>query len=150
VEVINRQRKYEVDCDLLRICAEKVLSLVGRREGELSILLVNNRRIREFNKRYRGIDRPTDVLSFPMDKDSGYGPVLLGDIVVSLEKADAQAREYGHPMLTELLMLIVHGILHLFGYDHGKSPEDATVMKRKEMSIMRKLRGFLDEAKEFH
>jgi len=80
--------------------------------GELSVSLVDNKEIHDLNRKYRGIDTPTDVLSFPMD---GY---LLGDIVISMEKAVEQAKEYGHGIERELGFLVTHGMLHLLGYDH--------------------------------
>jgi rRNA maturation RNase YbeY len=112
-------------------------------QADLSILLVNDRRIRRLNRRYRHIDRATDVLAFPMQEGVGRGihPWFLGDVVISLERADKQAREKGHPLKQEVWTLLVHGILHLLGYDHEKSTKEASRMTRKEKSILRKV-GF--------
>lgn len=81
--------------------------------GELSILIADSREIQELNRTYRRKNKPTDVLSFPSD-----APALAGDIAISADVADAQASEHGHDLLTEFKVLILHGILHLAGYDH--------------------------------
>jgi len=96
--------------------AASVLRAAARRwvREELSIALVSDREIRGLNRRWRGKDHPTDVLSFPLN-DSG----ALGDVVISLETAQRQAREGGWPLAAELRRLLAHGILHCRGYDHG-------------------------------
>ena len=101
----------------------------------LSVSIVDNEFIHKMNKEYRGIDRPTDVISFAfLDTESdksavlnSSGPVVLGDIYISIDKAKEQAQEYGHPLDRELRFLFVHGLLHLLGYDHMKK-EDEDVM----------------------
>ena len=101
----------------------------------LSVSIVDNEFIHEMNKEYRGIDRPTDVISFAFldtesDKNAvlnSQGPVVLGDIYISIDKAKEQALEYGHPLDRELRFLFVHGLLHLLGYDHMKK-EDEEIM----------------------
>ena len=101
----------------------------------LSVSIVDNKFIHEMNKEYRGIDRPTDVISFAfLDTESdksavlnSQGPVVLGDIYISIDKAKEQAIEYGHPLDRELRFLFVHGLLHLLGYDHMKK-EDEEIM----------------------
>ena len=117
---------------------------------EVSILITDNDGIREINKEYREIDSETDVLSFPilefdengvMLEDSGdYDGdlLLLGDIVISLEKAKAQAEEYGHSLLREVGFLAVHSTLHLLGFDHMDEPY-ATVMREREKEILNKM-----------
>jgi len=109
--------------------------LCGVDDIELSILIVNNRSIRELNKKYRGMDKPTDVLAFPMGGHSK----LLGDIIISMEKTHAQAAERGHSPEQEFKILLTHGILHLLGYDHEISRSEAQRMKRKEKIILSKL-----------
>jgi probable rRNA maturation factor len=101
----------------------------------VSILLTDDTGIKELNNLYRNIDRPTDVLSFPM-KD----PYMLGDIVISVERAREQAACYGVPFDEELARLIVHGTLHLLGYDHAKGGRQASKMKKKEEELLRGLR----------
>lgn len=101
----------------------------------LSVSIVDNEFIHKMNKEYRGIDRPTDVISFAfLDTESdksavlnSFGPVVLGDIYISIDKAKEQAQEYGHPLDRELRFLFVHGLLHLLGYDHMKK-EDEEIM----------------------
>ena len=94
--------------------------------GEVSVSIVDNTEIRHLNRKYRGIDAPTDVLSFPMD---GY---VLGDIVISLEKAVEQAEEFGHSIERELGFLAAHGMLHLLGYDHKDEDSESEMFTAQE------------------
>ncbi len=110
---------------------EVVLEDSGSTEREVSVLLVDDPGIRELNSRWRNIDSPTDVLSFPMDD-----PRMLGDVVVSVERARAQAQEYGASLDEELARLLVHGTLHLLGYDHVNGGRQAAKMKRKEEELL--------------
>ena len=135
IEVRNRQRKYRINQRNIRKDANTILSLCGVDDIELSILIVNNRSIRELNKKYRGMDKPTDVLAFPIGGHSK----LLGDIIISMEKTHAQAAERGHSPEQEFKILLTHGILHLLGYDHEISRSEAQRMKRKEKIILSKL-----------
>ena len=98
---------------------------------EISVTITDNAAIRELNREYRKIDSPTDVLSFPMDEDD-----MLGDIVISLEKAFEQARSLGHSAEREVVFLTVHSTLHLLGYDHETSPEDECAMFALQEGIM--------------
>lgn len=114
---------------------------------EVSLTFTDNEGIRELNREYRGRDRATDVLSFPMyDFAAGEEPdeigdfVTLGDIVVSLERARSQAEEYGHSFEREAAFLCVHSTLHLLGYDHELSPEDDADMRRRQDDIMKILK----------
>ncbi len=100
-------------------------------ELEISITFVDDPKMREFNERYRRIKRTTDVLSFPQDASQ-----LLGDIIISTEAALRQAVFFGHSLEDELNRLIIHGILHLLGYDHKKKQE-ALEMRRKEKELVR-------------
>lgn len=117
------------------------------KECEVEVSLVDNKRIHEINKEYRNIDNLTDVLSFPLidfnvedddpyDYDEGY--LLLGDIVISIEKAVAQAKEYGHSVEREVGYLCVHSVLHLLGYDH-ENEEERNIMREKEEEILSKI-----------
>ena len=111
---------------------------------EVSVTFTDNAQIRELNQRFRGIDRSTDVLSFPLfdfDGTSDEPPVdeligMLGDIVLSLEQAAAQAEEYGHSFEREVAFLTVHSMLHLLGYDHETGEEDEADMRRRQSEIM--------------
>ena len=112
-------------------------------EAILSVTLVDNKFIHQLNKEYRSVDRPTDVISFAfLDGDEerdtklhGNGPVPLGDIYISVEKANEQAKEYGHPLERELSFFFVHGLLHLLGYDH-MTKEDEVVMFKLQAEIL--------------
>ena len=106
----------------------------------VSVSIVDNRYIHKINKKYRGIDRPTDVISFAfLDSENNYdkilfspGPVVLGDIYISLDKAKEQAEEYGHSLHRELSFLFVHGLLHLLGYDHMNKEDEEKMFKLQE------------------
>ena len=117
-------------------------------DAEVSVTIVDNEQIREINKQQRDIDKATDVLSFPMlyfDEngditDSEYDVdgenVLLGDIVISAERAREQASEYGHSFKREIAFLTVHSMLHLLGYDHVDNPDDEKIMFTKQDEIL--------------
>jgi probable rRNA maturation factor len=114
---------------------------------EVSVSFTDNAGIWELNKKFRGIDRPTDVLSFPLfdyDGESEEPPVdelmgMLGDIVLSLEQAKVQAEEYGHSFEREVAFLTVHSMLHLLGYDHETGEEDEADMRRRQSEIMERM-----------
>ena len=119
---------------------------------EVSVLLTDNEGIHELNRDYRGVDRPTDVLSFPAnelspgefdadlcERDPETGRVFLGDMAISLEKCEAQAEEFGHSFERELMYLTVHSTLHLRGYDHVDEAEMKRQMRGREDVIMSRL-----------
>lgn len=111
----------------------------------LSVTFTDNEGIREKNREFRGIDSATDVLSFPMydmrngDMPEEYGDVELGDIVLSLERAEEQANEFGHSYERECAFLTVHSMLHLLGYDHVDSEEDDREMREHQRVVMKKI-----------
>ncbi|WP_442853678.1 rRNA maturation RNase YbeY [Bacillus sp. CHD6a] len=127
--------------NLLLFAAEKESIQTG---AELSVTFVNNDRIQEINREYRDKDRPTDVISFAME-EMGEGeieihydedaPRMLGDIIISIPKAEEQAEEYGHSVKRELGFLALHGLLHLLGYDH-ENEADEKVMFDKQKEIL--------------
>lgn len=101
--------------------------------ADLSIVVCDDDFIQALNKQYRDVDRPTDVLSFPSDEvDPGDGTRYLGDIVISLPRATAQAIEANHPVGDELAMLAIHGVLHLLGHDHQNEIEKAEMWAKQE------------------
>lgn len=108
--------------------------------AEVSVTFTDNERIHKLNFEYRNVDRPTDVLSFPMCEGDfeadNFGTVWLGDIVLSMEKAKAQAEEYNHSFERELAFLTVHSMLHLLGYDHETSKEDENNMFARQEAIL--------------
>ncbi|NLW24100.1 MAG: rRNA maturation RNase YbeY [Clostridia bacterium] len=109
--------------------------------AEISLVFVDDQEIRNLNKTYRGLDAPTDVLSFPMYERedlleiSDEEVILLGDIVISLETASRQAQEYGHSLEREVAYLMVHGLLHLLGYDHLVE-EEKKIMRQREEELL--------------
>jgi rRNA maturation RNase YbeY len=121
--------------------AQRVLSAVGESRSELSLELVGDRRIRRLNREYRKKDRPTDVLAFPIREavmPRGVPPVtqMLGDVVISLPTAVRQAKKAERSIDDELAMLLVHGVLHLCGYDHERHPREAARMSRRERALL--------------
>ncbi|MBO4856682.1 MAG: rRNA maturation RNase YbeY [Bacilli bacterium] len=130
--------KYE---DIYLCLLEKTFNHLGLScEAILSVTLVDNKFIHQLNREYRNVDRPTDVISFAFldgdeqrdEKLHGNDPVPLGDIYISVEKAKAQAEEYGHPLERELSFLFVHGLLHLLGYDHMTKEDEAVMFKLQD------------------
>ena len=112
---------------------------------EVSVTFVNDRRIRTINKEFRGIDKSTDVLSFPMGEDGKYDKnpetqkLVLGDVIISLEHATKQAQEFGHSIHREIVYLAVHSFLHLLGYDHVNNEDEAKIMREKEELTMKRV-----------
>jgi probable rRNA maturation factor len=117
----------------LRQWARTLLRHLDQTRAELSLALVTDPEIHALNRQYRGKDRPTDVLSFPL-ADTLH-PSLLGDVVISVETAARQARRRGHSLREELQTLLIHGTLHLLGYDHEVSRGETIRMHRKEREV---------------
>lgn len=133
--------------EMLR-AADVVGEIYGVENSELSLTLTDDKHIYALNKKYRGVDRATDVLSFafresdePEVVDAGFE--ILGDVIISLERAKVQAVEYGHSFLREIIFLEVHGLLHLLGYDH-MDDDERREMEEEQRFIMGKL-GILRE-----
>lgn len=122
-----------------RRLAERVLAAVGEGRSELSLDLVGDGRMRRLNRQYRRKDRTTDVLAFAMRESASPVSALLGDVVISVPTAQRQAKEGGRSLSEELAWLLVHGVLHLCGYDHERSETEARRMKRREQAILRAL-----------
>ena len=149
----NRQRAVAINSARLGRAAETVLSAVRNDQAELSLLLVSDRRMRALNRRYRNKDKTTDVLAFPLLERcsaktsqlrtpqalSSRVPLLLGDVAISVPTAKRQAAARGHGLFDELVRLLVHGVLHLVGYDHARGPREAARMARKERAILKKI-----------
>lgn len=131
-----------VNSTLINDVIKAVLSYEGVSDNcEISVTIVDNKKIHSLNLKHRGIDRPTDVLSFPLidfTRDSlptDGSMAYLGDIVISIEKAEEQAEEYGHSLEREIGFLTAHSMLHLLGYDH-MVPEEEKVMFKKQEEIL--------------
>lgn len=139
--LVNRQRKIKVPVIRLQKFAAELAERQGAREEEFSIVLVTDAKMRGWNRQFRGKDKPTDVLSFPAASDEpqpgmSLEPRYLGDIIISVETARRQAAEQRHSLEWELKVLMLHGLLHLQGYDHET---DQGQMRRKEMRLRRQL-----------
>ena len=131
IEVVNRQRATKVVTEPWIKRAEKMLDALGKSGSSATIAFVSDRKIRELNKQFRGIDKATDVLSFPSDDDG-----QLGDIAISIQTAARQAKENQLTVNGEIAQLILHGLLHLSGYDHET---DNGEMNRIELTLRKKL-----------
>jgi rRNA maturation RNase YbeY len=119
--------------------ARAILSDVGEAAAELGILFVGDQRMRRLNRQYRGKDRTTDVLAFAMREAPHSSLAVLGDVVIAVPTAVRQAKEGQRLLDEELTVLLVHGILHLCGYDHERSEKEARRMQRRERMILRSL-----------
>lgn len=147
----NEQDQFEITEELIALL-ESILQKAGEAEGvedgEVDLTFVDDEAIHELNREYRGIDRPTDVLSFAMHEvtndeleiiyeldegeEQGNVPDVLGDIIISVPRAKLQSEEYGHSLERELGFLFVHGFLHLLGYDHQDETSEAEMMGKQE------------------
>lgn len=149
VIISNDQKETKIPSGirlLIRRCCHAVLEEEGFMDNaEVSVRFVDNDTIHELNREYRNIDRPTDVLSFPLGENGVYdtnldtGAKLLGDIVISVEKAIEQAEEYNHSLQREIGFLTVHSMLHLLGYDHEKGGIEEVHMREKEETVLTKI-----------
>ena len=120
-EIFNETKKQIAELDVIKEVINYALNYEQVCDAEFNIIIVDNQKIRKINKEYRHIDAETDVISFALEDEKDFvdiGRRILGDIYISLDKAEAQALEYGHSLLRELCFLAVHGLLHLLGYDH--------------------------------
>ena len=133
VEVVNRQRTSKLPSLDWIALTTKILELVGRADASVTIAFVSDRKIRDLNRMFRGLDKSTDVLSFPSGEDGQ----LLGDVAISIETAKVQAKRHRLTLERELAQLILHGVLHLFGYDHET---DNGEMNRLELRLRRRLK----------
>ncbi|MGQ9674225.1 MAG: rRNA maturation RNase YbeY [Chloroflexota bacterium] len=141
---VNPRFANRVDLEMLRRAIEKALMAEGiGGTVEVSLVITDDDEVRELNATYRGVDQPTDVLSFPqLVPGQDYGFVLppgqaqhLGDVIISFPRAVEQAEEYGHSLERELSYLTVHGVLHLLGYDHQKEAERRIMRSKEEAAL---------------
>lgn len=145
IYIDNRQDKVEIDENIYEVL-EKVIKECLILEGkslnyEISLSFVDNEEIKELNREYRNVDKETDVLSFPLEEDFSVPTPLLGDIIISAEKALEQSREYAHSLLREIAYLTAHSMFHLLGYDHMEEDEKK-IMRDKEKEVMKRLKIF--------
>ncbi|NPB06641.1 MAG: rRNA maturation RNase YbeY [Aquificae bacterium] len=136
--VLVKLRKRKVKKKELEELLLKALEVLGLKGVELSVYVTDDEEIRRLNRTYRKKDRPTDVLSFPLNERAD-GYLLLGDIVISQDTAERQAEELGHSLKEEIKRLAVHGLVHLLGYDHEKGGEEEKRFRALEEEILSKL-----------
>ena len=138
VEVVNRQRRLPVEVGRWRAFAERALKVVPAEGAGVTVAFISDRAMRELNRRWRGKRGTTDVLSFPAGQDEFEKSegASLGDVVISVEQAARQAGEHGLSFENEVEQLILHGLLHLCGYDHER---DDGEMNRLELRLRRRL-----------
>ena len=153
--LIDNRSNYELSDEMKsvfeKVCMESLVYEEFDTDCEISLSLVNDEEIHEINKQFRNIDRPTDVLSFPqLTFEEGEeadvnenGEIVLGDIIISVDKAKEQAEEFGHSMKREMAFLAVHSMLHLMGYDHMVD-EERKVMEAKQEEILKNC-GYIRE-----
>jgi len=142
VAVVARARARGVRAATVRADARRVLQALDESAAELTVSLVDDTEIHHLNRDYRGKDRPTDVLAFAM-REGRRAPgddTVLGDVVISLDTAARQAREHRVSTAAEVRTLLIHGVLHLLGYDHERSAAEARRMQAMERKLRRALR----------
>ena len=147
----NDQEKHSIHYKLKMLIRHTILETLDyegmENDAEVSVTFVDDEGIRELNNKFRGLDKPTDVLSFPLldyegESEEPFFDELchnLGDIVISLERAMAQANKFGHSFEREVAFLTAHSMLHLLGYDHELSEEDDADMRKRQNDIMERL-----------
>ena len=147
----NDQQKHSIHYKLKMLIRHTILETLDyegmENDAEVSVTFVDDEGIRELNKKFRNMDKPTDVLTFPLldyegESEEPFFDELchnLGDIVISLERAMAQANEFGHSFEREVAFLTAHSMLHLLGYDHELSDEDDADMRKRQNDIMERL-----------
>ena len=135
---INDEFGYDKDYSYLDDVLNIALDYEKVKNSYFSVIFVSEEEIQKINREYRGIDKVTDVISFAfLDNESVYDPIkILGDIYICIPKMMEQALEYEHSIKRELSFLVVHGLLHLLGYDHTKSLEDEKIMFQKQDDIL--------------
>src|SRR5689334_9927925 len=136
IEIVNRQRKLKINGKRWREFTAEILRAIQREGSDVTIVFVSDSAIRKLNKQFRGKDYVTDVLSFPTESEQFENESSLGEIVIASDQAAAQAKENGLTLLNEIEQLILHGLLHLCGYDHES---DNGEMNRLELKLRKKL-----------
>ena len=133
IEAVNRQRKIKIDTNAWETFAARAAGAIGKQGSSATIAFVSDKTIRQLNRQFRGVNQATDVLSFPTEDGDEKN---LGDIAISVDTATTQAKQNGLTLEEELAQLILHGLLHLSGYDHET---DKGEMNRLELRLRRKL-----------
>ena len=146
VNIINSQNKIKLPFGIKSVvkkaCFQTLLSENFYHNAEINVTFVDDEEIKRLNSEFRNLDKSTDVLSFPLGEDGEYdinpetNSAMLGDVVISLEHAVAQANVYGHSLKREAAFLTVHSILHLLGYDHVNSDCEDKLMRSKQSAVL--------------
>jgi len=137
-EIYNETKEEIKEIEDIKRVLEKAIAIEKPGNVEFNVILVDNTYIHDLNKKYRNIDRETDVITFALEDylDIEYEDYrLLGDIYISVEKAHSQAEEYGHGFLREICFLSIHGFLHLLGYDHMNEEEEKEMFAKQELIL---------------
>ena len=137
ISILNRQRKFPLNENDVSRWVTRILLMEQIPDAEIGLVFVNNRRIRQVNHDHRQINQATDVLAFAMREGIGgeLHPNFLGDVMISLERTESDARRYGRDYSSQLLTLLIHGTLHLLGYDHTRSLAEEERMQTRENQI---------------
>jgi len=137
VQIDNRQSSYEISLEKMKQAVRVILGALDCPDGEISILIVDDPQIKKLNRKYLNRNSPTNVIAFPMREGefTHLSPQLLGDVVISTDTAAKEAQNSAMSMEQRLTELLVHGILHLFGYDHETSAQDARKMAEKSRQL---------------
>ena len=138
VLITNEQKAVELDIDFIKELAIEIMKFEGSPENsQLSMVFCDDEAIKELNNEFRGKNEATDVLSFPMELENFVPEIrVLGDIVISTDTAIRQAKEYNHSVITEIVILMIHGLLHLHGYDHIEEA-DCKKMRAREAELLK-------------
>jgi probable rRNA maturation factor len=136
VHVRLRKAGERVRRSAIRLFAERILDALGESRSELGLVLVGDHRMRRLNQHYRGRDSSTDVLAFSIREAPGPVSPLMGDVVISIPAVYRQAVEHRHSVNDEFALLLIHGILHLCGYDHERGSKEAARMRRQERRLL--------------
>ncbi|MDP2913836.1 MAG: rRNA maturation RNase YbeY [Candidatus Aminicenantes bacterium] len=123
IEALNRQKTFPIDLDRFERLLKRLVRRYELNRPEVVLAFVDDPEIRELNRKFRKKDKPTDVLSFPLNERAADGKFYLGDIIISVATASLQAADLGHSLERELEYLTIHGFLHLLGFEHGRGHE---------------------------
>ena len=139
IGIFNETQEKVENLEVLEPLLTYALEVENVDNLEFNVIIINNEEIHKINKEYRGIDRPTDVISFALEdyKDIKYENDyrVLGDLYISIDKVKEQAKEYGHSEKRELAFLAVHGLLHLLGYDHMEKEDEKVMFSKQELIL---------------
>ena len=139
IGIFNETQEKVENLEVLEPLLTYALEVENVDNLEFNVIIINNEEIHKINKEYRGIDRPTDVISFALEdyKDIKYENDyrVLGDIYISIDKVKEQAKEYGHSEKRELAFLAVHGLLHILGYDHMEKEDEKVMFSKQELIL---------------